>query len=103
MQILVDADACPRAVKEILFRAVQRRAISTVETSASGKSAKSESSGFTRNLHKVTPPSARGKLFSSESGFDEEVATSKVPSSAHMTFVGGHCVMANDSTDRAPK
>ena len=29
MQILVDADACPRAVKEILFRAVQRRAIST--------------------------------------------------------------------------
>lgn len=29
MQILVDADACPRAVKEILFRAVQRQEIST--------------------------------------------------------------------------
>jgi uncharacterized protein YaiI (UPF0178 family) len=30
MKILVDADACPRAVKEILFRAVQRRGIRTV-------------------------------------------------------------------------
>mgnify|MGYP005649303085 FL=1 len=29
MKILVDADACPRAVKEILFRAVQRLAIQT--------------------------------------------------------------------------
>jgi uncharacterized protein YaiI (UPF0178 family) len=29
MKILVDADACPRAVKEILFRAVQRRKIQT--------------------------------------------------------------------------
>ena len=29
LQILVDADACPRAVKEILFRAVQRRGIPT--------------------------------------------------------------------------
>ena len=29
MKILVDADACPRAVKEILFRAVQRRKIPT--------------------------------------------------------------------------
>ena len=29
MRILVDADACPRAVKEILFRAVQRLGIPT--------------------------------------------------------------------------
>jgi uncharacterized protein len=29
MKILVDADACPRVVKEILFRAVQRRKIQT--------------------------------------------------------------------------
>ena len=29
MKILVDADACPRAVKEILFRAVQRVKIKT--------------------------------------------------------------------------
>ena len=29
MKILVDADACPRAVKEILFRAVQRLKIPT--------------------------------------------------------------------------
>lgn len=29
MKILVDADACPRAVKEILFRAVQRLKIRT--------------------------------------------------------------------------
>jgi uncharacterized protein YaiI (UPF0178 family) len=29
MKILVDADACPRAVKEILFRAVQRQKIQT--------------------------------------------------------------------------
>ena len=29
MKILVDADACPRAVKEILFRTVQRRKIPT--------------------------------------------------------------------------
>jgi uncharacterized protein YaiI (UPF0178 family) len=28
MKILVDADACPRAVKEILFRAAQKRKIS---------------------------------------------------------------------------
>jgi hypothetical protein len=30
MKILVDADACPRAVKEILFRAVQRGKIPTM-------------------------------------------------------------------------
>ena len=29
MKILVDADACPRAVKEIIFRAAQRRQIPT--------------------------------------------------------------------------
>lgn len=29
MKILVDADACPRAAKEILFRAAQKRQIST--------------------------------------------------------------------------
>lgn len=30
MKILIDADACPRAVKEILFRAVERRKIRTI-------------------------------------------------------------------------
>jgi hypothetical protein len=30
MRILVDADACPNAIKEILFRAAQRREIETV-------------------------------------------------------------------------
>ncbi len=30
MQILVDADSCPKAVKEILFRAAERRQISMI-------------------------------------------------------------------------
>lgn len=55
MKILVDADACPGAVKEILFRAAQRTGIDTLLVA-------------NRPLH--TPPGGRVRLLVVPSGFD---------------------------------
>ena len=55
MQIWVDADACPKAVKEILFRAAERRAIITT---------------LVANQFVQTPPSRYIKLLQVNAGFD---------------------------------
>ena len=55
MQIWVDADACPKAIKEILFRAAERRAITTT---------------LVANQFVQTPPSRYIQLLQVNAGFD---------------------------------
>jgi uncharacterized protein YaiI (UPF0178 family) len=55
MRILVDADACPGVIKDILFRAAQRRRIDTV---------------LVANRPLKTPPSPHVHLVVVEKGFD---------------------------------
>jgi uncharacterized protein YaiI (UPF0178 family) len=55
MQIWVDADACPKAIKEILFRAAERMAITTT---------------LVANQFVQTPPSRYVKRLQVTSGFD---------------------------------
>jgi uncharacterized protein YaiI (UPF0178 family) len=61
MRKWVDADACPKAIKEILFRAAERRAIVTT---------------LVANQFVQTPPSRYIKLLQVHSGFD--VADSEI-------------------------
>ena len=55
MQIWVDADACPNVIKEILFRAAERKSIETV---------------LVANQYLRTPPSAFIRSVQVEQGFD---------------------------------
>ncbi|MGH1461319.1 MAG: YaiI/YqxD family protein [Neptuniibacter sp.] len=55
MQIWVDADACPKAVKEILFRAAERKGVAVT---------------LVANQFLATPPSALIKSVQVEAGFD---------------------------------
>ena len=55
MQIWVDADACPKAVKQILFRAAERKEISVT---------------LVANQFLATPPSPLIKSIQVEQGFD---------------------------------
>ncbi|WP_031434011.1 YaiI/YqxD family protein [Methylomarinum vadi] len=56
MQIWVDADACPKAIREILFRAAERTHTLTT---------------FVANHYLTTPPSPHIKFLQVEPGFDE--------------------------------
>ncbi|KMQ52308.1 hypothetical protein CHISP_0575 [Chitinispirillum alkaliphilum] len=56
MKIIVDADACPRAIKDILFRAAQKAEIETV---------------LVANTHIRTPPSSLFTSVTVSSGFND--------------------------------
>lgn len=55
MKIWVDADACPRPIKEVLFRAADRRAVETT---------------LVANQYLKTPPSRYVSALQVEQGFD---------------------------------
>ena len=55
MQIWVDADACPKAIKDILFRVAERTTITTT---------------LVANQYLQTPPSRYIKLLQVKSGYD---------------------------------
>ncbi len=61
MQIWVDADACPKVIKEIIFRAAERMAIHTT---------------LVANQHVPTPPSRFIRAIQVSQGFD--VADNKI-------------------------
>ena len=55
MNIWVDADACPNAIKEVIFRAAERRQVTTT---------------LVANQHIRTPPSSVIRSVQVEQGFD---------------------------------
>ena len=90
MQIWVDADACPKAVKEILFRVAGRTRITTT---------------LVANQFLQTPPSRYIKLLQVNSGFDVAdnailqrlkvgnlVITGDIPLAYEVIGKGGHAI-----------
>ncbi|WP_374088502.1 YaiI/YqxD family protein [Methylomicrobium lacus] len=90
MQIWVDADACPKAIKEILFRAAERMAITTT---------------LVANQFVQTPPSRHIRLLQVTLGFDRAdneivkrmnagdlVITGDIPLAHEVIGKGGHAI-----------
>ena len=90
MQIWVDADACPKAIKEILFRAAERTAITTT---------------LVANQFVQTPPSRYIKRLQVKPGFDvadneivkrmsadDLVITGDIPLAYEVIGKGGHAI-----------
>jgi len=90
MQVLVDADACPSAVKEILFRAARREEVPVT---------------LVANQYLRTPPSPFIKAIQVPSGFDvadarivemvaagDLVITADIPLAAAVLDKGGHAL-----------
>ena len=90
MQILVDADACPKAIKDILFRVSERLRLTTT---------------LVANHTLQIPPSRYVKFLQVESGFDvadneivkrldvgDLVITSDIPLAYEVLCAGGHAI-----------
>jgi uncharacterized protein YaiI (UPF0178 family) len=90
MQIWVDADACPKAIKDILFRVAERTKIMTT---------------LVANQYLQTPPSRHIKLLQVHSGFDvadnaivknlstdDLVITGDIPLAYEVICKGGHAI-----------
>ena len=90
MQIWVDADACPTAIKDILFRAAERTGIMTI---------------LVANQYLQTPPSRYIKLVLVTSGYDvadneivkrlsvgDLVITGDIPLAYEVIGKGGHAI-----------
>lgn len=90
MQIWVDADACPKPIKDILFRAAERTAITTT---------------LVANQHLPTPPSRHIHMLRVHSGFDvadneivkrlnpgDLVITGDIPLASEVLAKGGHAI-----------
>jgi uncharacterized protein YaiI (UPF0178 family) len=83
MQIWIDADACPVVIKEILYKAADRRQVLVT---------------LVANQALSTPPSAFIKAIQVSSGFD--VADDEIVRLLHTLGSGGHqqgCSSANSS------
>ena len=90
MQIWVDADACPKAIKDILFRAAERTGILTI---------------LVANQYLQTPPSRYIKSMLVKSGYDmadneivkrlsvgDLVITGDIPLAYEVIGKGGHAI-----------
>ena len=90
MQIWIDADACPKAIKDILFRAAERTGIMTI---------------LVANQFLQTPPSRYIKLVLVTSGYDmadneivkrlrvgDLVITGDIPLAYEVIGKGGHAI-----------
>jgi len=90
MQIWVDADACPKAIKDILFRAAERTGIMTI---------------LVANQFLQTPPSRYIKFVLVTSGYDvadneivkrlrvgDLVITGDIPLAYEVIVKGGHAI-----------
>jgi uncharacterized protein YaiI (UPF0178 family) len=90
MQIWVDADACPKAIKDILFRVAERTKIMTT---------------LVANQYLQMPPSRHIKLLQVHSGFDvadnaiiknlsadDLVITGDIPLAYEIICKGGHAI-----------
>lgn len=90
MQIWIDGDACPKAIKDILFRAAERRALMTT---------------LVANQSLPVPPSRHIRMLRVSGGFDvadneivqrlmagDLVITGDIPLAAQVISKGGHVI-----------
>lgn len=88
MQIWVDADACPKVIKEILFRAAERRGI--VLTLVANKPLRTPPSRFIRAIQVASGfDVADGKIVQ-ELQAGDLVVTADIPLAADVIAKGGH-------------
>lgn len=96
MQIWVDADACPKAIKDILFRAAERLQLTTT---------------LVANQHLPLPPSRFIRMLRVGGGFDvadneivqrmtggDLVITGDIPLAAEAIAKGGHVINTRGET-----
>ena len=85
MQIWVDADACPKAIKDILFRVAERTGITTT---------------LVANQYLQTPPSRFIKFLQVKSGYD--VADNEIVKRLTIgdLVITGDIPLANDTIDK---
>lgn len=90
MQIWVDADACPKVIKEILFRAAERRGI--VLTLVANKPLRTPPSRFVRAIQVAQGfDVADGKIVQ-ELQAGDLVVTADIPLAADVIAKGGHVI-----------
>ena len=88
MQIWVDADACPKVIKEILFRAAERRGI--VLTLVANKPLRTPPSRYVRAIQVASGfDVADGKIVQ-ELQAGDLVVTADIPLAAEVIAKGGH-------------
>lgn len=88
MQIWVDADACPKVIKEILFRAAERRGI--VLTLVANKPLRTPPSRYVRAIQVASGfDVADGKIVQ-ELQAGDLVVTADIPLAADVIAKGGH-------------
>ncbi len=90
MQIWVDADACPKVIKEILFRAAERRGI--VLTLVANKPLRTPPSRYVRAIQVAAGfDVADGKIVQ-ELQAGDLVVTADIPLAADVIAKGGHVI-----------
>lgn len=90
MQIWVDADACPKVIKEILFRAAERRGI--VLTLVANKPLRTPPSRYLRAIQVASGfDVADGKIVQ-ELQAGDLVVTADIPLAADVIAKGGHVI-----------
>jgi uncharacterized protein len=90
MQIWVDADACPKVIKEILFRAAERRGI--VLTLVANKPLRTPPSPYLRAIQVAAGfDVADGKIVQ-ELRAGDLVVTADIPLAAEVIAKGGHVI-----------
>jgi uncharacterized protein YaiI (UPF0178 family) len=90
MQILVDADACPRVIKEILFRAAERRQI--VLTLVANRLLSTSPSRFIRALQVPTGFDVADNKIVELAGTGDLVITADIPLAAAVIARGAYAL-----------
>jgi uncharacterized protein YaiI (UPF0178 family) len=90
MQIWVDADACPQAIKEILFRAAERAQVLT--TLVANKLLRTPSSRFIRSIRVSQGFDVADHRIVREMQPGDLVITADIPLAAEVIARGGHAL-----------
>ncbi len=90
MQIWVDADACPKVIKEILFRAAERRGI--VLTLVANKPLRTPPSRYVRAIQVASGFDVADSKIVQELQAGDLVVTADIPLAADVIAKGGHVI-----------
>ena len=90
MQIWVDADACPKAVKEILFRAAERARVPLILVA--NKPLRTPSSRLIKTLRVASGFNMADDRIAQQVQPGDLVVTADIPLAAHVIDRGGHAL-----------
>jgi hypothetical protein len=90
MQIWIDADACPKVIKEILFRAAQRARIPLVLVA--NKPLRTPASRYIRSMRVAAGFDVADNIIVREMACGDLVITADIPLAAAVIGKGGHAL-----------